>query len=88
MEKKASLVEELRSLAVGKKGRSDTARLGDYLEEIEAAMAKGVRRDQILATLRKHGFSFSMEGFQSALRIQRKKRAEQTTSSTSKRKTR
>jgi hypothetical protein len=74
MEKRATLVEELRNLAAGSRGRSDTARLGDYLEDIEAAMEKGVSRAQILATLRRHGFTFSMQGFQSALWRQRKLR--------------
>jgi hypothetical protein len=82
MDKKA-MKESLWGLAEGADGRSDSALVGELLGEIDAAMARGVRREVILASLRQHGVSLTLQGFQTALRRKRKERATREAKGTS-----
>lgn len=67
--------EALRSLAKDDSARSETARLRDIFDEVEAALAKGVRREAVLATLHAKGFTMSPAGFKTALQRIRKERS-------------
>lgn len=56
--------------------RSETAHLKHLLEEVEAALAVGVKRELVLEVLHKQGFKFSMRGFETALyRLRKRKKA-------------
>ncbi len=67
--------EALRSLAKDDSARSETARLRDIFDEVEATLAKGVRREAVLATLHEKGFTMSLTGFKTALQRIRKERS-------------
>lgn len=69
-----SVADKLRALAVSNANRSETARLGDILNEIENALKAGVHRAAILQTLNDSGFKMNMKSFESALHRLRKKR--------------
>lgn len=69
-----SAADALRALAKGDANRSDTARLRELIEEIENALAAGVRRTAVLETLREHGISMTFRSFESALYRIRKER--------------
>ena len=71
----ADIVEALRALSAADTGRSNTARLRDVFDSIEAAIGRGVRHEVILAELRKKGFDMEMTGFRSALQRIRKERS-------------
>ncbi|MBN3733193.1 hypothetical protein [Burkholderia sp. Tr-20390] len=64
----SDLSSQLRALARSPDRRSQTARLRDVLEDVEAAIAAGVRHEHILRTLHDGGFTFTMSGFKQALR--------------------
>ena len=67
-------IEKLNDLAVATDGRSESARLGDVISEVEAALRAGVKRKIVLETLHQnYGFKMSMSGFEKALRRIRKK---------------
>ena len=67
-------IEKLNDLAVATDGRSESARLGDVISEVEAALRAGVKRQIVLETLHQnYGFKMSMSGFEKALRRIRKK---------------
>jgi hypothetical protein len=58
----------------------DSTVIWAMLPEIEAALARGVTRQQVLDTLRKeHGLTLELRGFDSALRRARKARDKQKT---------
>ena len=71
-----SVADVLRALATGDKGRSETARLRDIVDEIEAALAAGVSRAAVLETLNAQGFTMTLKSFESALYRIRKKRTQ------------
>jgi hypothetical protein len=71
---KTSVVEVLRALATGDKNRSETARLRDFIDEIENALAAGVSRAAVLETLHNQGFTLTLKSFESALYRIRQKR--------------
>lgn len=71
---KNGVAAALRSLAAGEKSESETARLRDVFEDIEAALAAGVSRAAILEELHTQGFTLSLKGFESALYRLRKKK--------------
>lgn len=71
-----NLVGALRALTEDTSARSETARLRDVFDEIEAALNAGVRREAVLATLHESGFTMSFTGFKSALQRIRKERVE------------
>lgn len=65
----------LRELAIGGHGRSETAQLRDIIDEVEAALSAGVKREFVLDTLRQsYGFKMSMSGFEKSLSSIRKER--------------
>lgn len=67
----------LFALAREDKGRSNTARLRDVFEDVQAALTAGVKRGIVLETLNGHGFNMTLKGFESALyRIRKQKRGE------------
>lgn len=68
--------EALRKLSEEGPWRSETAHLKHLLEEVEAALAVGVKRELVLEVLHKQGFKFSMRGFETALyRLRKRKKA-------------
>lgn len=68
--------EVLRRLSEEGPWRSETAQLKHLLEEVEAALAVGVKRELVLEVLHKQGFKFSMRGFETALyRLRKRKKA-------------
>lgn len=76
---KKTLSDELKRLALDDGKRTQTARLGDLFEEIEAALASGVTRASIVETLAKNGFDLPLGSFNSTLHRLRKKRKGNTT---------
>jgi hypothetical protein len=69
-----SLRDSLVTLASGTQHRSETARLHDVFDEVEAALQAGVRRKAILETLHANGFTMTLRSFESALARLRKRR--------------
>lgn len=69
-----SVADVLRALATGDKNRSETARLRDIVDEVEAALAAGVSRAAVLQALHDQGFTMTLKSFESALYRIRKKR--------------
>lgn len=64
----------LRALATGDKLRTDTARLRDVFDDVEAALSAGVSRVNVLAELQKLGYTMTLASFKSALQRIRKER--------------
>lgn len=74
---KNSVADVLRGLAEGDKARSETARLRDVFEEVEAALDAGVSRAAVLEALHSNGFTMTLKSFESALyRIRRQRKKE------------
>ncbi|SPA23668.1 conserved hypothetical protein [Cupriavidus taiwanensis] len=65
--KRSSVAGALRALATDSKGRSETARLRDVFEEVEAALSAGVKRQAILDALNAQGFRMTLKSFESAM---------------------
>lgn len=70
----SALVEALRGLKQDTSARSETARLRDIFDEVEATLKAGVRRERVLDTLRANGFTLTLLGFKTALQRIRKER--------------
>jgi len=64
---KNSVIDALRALATGEKARSETARLRDVFNDVEAALSAGVSRAAILETLHSQGFTMTLKSFESAI---------------------
>ena len=75
---KEILSNELNRLASNDEKRTQTARLRDLLEEIEATLASGVTRAAVVETLAKNGFNLPLGSFNSTLHRLRKKRNNNT----------
>ncbi|CAD7742101.1 MULTISPECIES: hypothetical protein [Gammaproteobacteria] len=73
---KTSVADVLRELAKGDKSRSETARLRDVIDEVEAAIAAGVSRSAVLEALHGQGFTMTLKSFESALYRIRKQRGQ------------
>ena len=71
---KNSVADVLRALATGDKARSETSRLRDVVDEVEAALSAGVSRVAILEALHGQGFAMTLKSFESALYRIRKQR--------------
>ena len=69
----------LRDLAAehARTPRSQTARLREVHDDLEAALAAGASHAAVLATLHAQGFSFTLRSFESTLARLRKERREQ-----------
>ncbi len=72
----AKMKSALKALAEGDAHRSTVARVRDVFEDIEAALAAGVSRKAILATLAEQGLPLSLKGLDNALYAIRKQRRE------------
>ena len=66
--------EALRSLVLDNSTRSETARLRDIFDDVEATLKRGVRRETVLQTLQEKGFTMTLASFKSALQRIRKER--------------
>ena len=64
---KTTIADALRELAQGDKARSETARLRDVINEVEATLAAGVSRQAVLEALHNQGFTMTLKSFESAL---------------------
>ena len=71
---KKSASDALRALTKRGPDRSDAARLRALIEEVEAALAAGIRRATVLETLREHGISMTLKSFEGTLYRIRKER--------------
>jgi hypothetical protein len=77
---KTSIADALRALATDDTARSETARLRDIFDDIEATLSAGVSRAAVLKTLHAQGFTMTAKSFESALyriRKQREKKGQQ-----------
>ena len=73
----------LRDLAAEYAGRisgSQTARLREVIDDVEAALAAGASHAAVLATLHAQGFSFTLRSYRNTLARLRKERREQESS--------
>ena len=77
-EEESQLVTALRALRNDATARSDTARLRDIFDEVEAALRSGVRQEALLGALNQNGFQMKTAGFKSALQRIRKERNAQS----------
>jgi hypothetical protein len=73
-----SIVDALRALATSAEIRSETARLRDIFNEVEAALTAGVSRAEVHKTLQKYGFKMTSRGFETALYRIRKQRKQKS----------
>ncbi|MCC7684799.1 hypothetical protein [Janthinobacterium sp. FW305-128] len=74
---KATLKQEILALIEDHASRSKIARLRDVFDEIETAMAAGVKRSEILKALEKQGIVMTLATFENSLQRIRKKRKNQ-----------
>lgn len=72
MDRKA-VSERLRALASDDKKRSKAARLRDVMDDVEAALAAGVTRADVLEALKAHGLEMSLATFETTLKRNRAK---------------
>ena len=70
------LVEQLRELASDDTKRSKAARLRDVIDEVEATLAAGVTRADVVRKLSENGLEMTLAAFNSELQKTRKKRRE------------
>ena len=75
---KTRVADVLRELAEGEKNRSETARLRDVINDVEAVLAAGVHRSAVLEALHGEGFTMTLKSFVSALYRIRKQRGQST----------
>ena len=79
---KNSVADALRELAKTDKNRSGAARLFELIDEVEATLKAGVRRETVLKTLNDNDFKMTLKSFESALYRIRKKRGKLATTTT------
>ena len=72
-------LQELASAATDK--RSKVARLRDVVDDVEAALAAGVRRSAVVEKLAEHGLEMTLSTFDSSLRRIRQKRVNKSVTS-------
>lgn len=72
---KNKVASALQELATNDETRSETARLRDILDDVEAALDAGVNRVKVLEALHQQGFKMTLRAFDSALYRLRKQRA-------------
>ncbi len=74
-----NISKKLEALAKGK-NRSDTAKLRDIFDQVEAALEAGALRADVYAALKESGFKFTLESFELAIyRIRKERGAIQAT---------
>ena len=71
---KEKVIEQLMALAASSSKRSKAMQLEDVITGVEAAMAKGVSRAEIVKTLSESGLEFTLSYFDTSLKRIRKKR--------------
>ena len=71
---KEKVIERLMALAASSSKRSKAMQLEDVITGVEAAMAKGVSRAEIVKTLSESGLEFTLSYFDTSLKRIRKKR--------------
>ncbi|WP_081082382.1 hypothetical protein [Burkholderia diffusa] len=71
---KKTVAERLRALASDDKKRSKAARLRDVIDDVEATLAAGVSRSDVVEELAKHGLEMTLTTFETTLRRIRQKR--------------
>ena len=71
---KKILVEQLRTLASDDAKRSKAARLRDVIDEVEATLAAGITRAEVVKKLSENGLEMALATFNSELQKIRKKR--------------
>jgi len=69
----AAVAEDLLDAPASSTARSETAQLADLIEQIDAAMARGVSRRELHARLQKRGLTMSLPVFDNALHRIRKR---------------
>ena len=72
---KSDMIEKLKALSNSDQ-RPASARMRDYMDGIETALANGVRRADIVATLNDGGIQITMKNFEQTLYRERRKKAE------------
>lgn len=74
MMNRTGAVNALRDLAESSDERSQAAKLTTMIDDVEAALAAGVRRTAIVETLAANGLSMTLKNFETALyRIRRRR---------------
>ncbi|WP_246089453.1 hypothetical protein [Paraburkholderia guartelaensis] len=68
-----AVVEDLLDAPATSTARSETAQLADLIEQIDAAMARGVSRRELHARLQKRGLTMTLPVFDNALHRIRKR---------------
>lgn len=79
---KNTIESVLHELATGDANRSETARLRDIFDSVEAAQRAGVSRVKILEALHEKGFTMALKSFESALYRIRKQKSKTGTKNT------
>ena len=79
---KNSVADALRELVKTDKNRSETRRVFELIDEIEAALKAGVHRETVLKTLNEQGFAMTLNSFKNALHSARKKMGKLATTTT------
>lgn len=74
---KNKVASALQKLVASDETRSETARLRDIIDDVEAALTAGVNRMKVLEALHEQGFKMTLRAFDSALYRIRKQRAKQ-----------
>ncbi|CAD6560704.1 hypothetical protein ACFQ3P_34880 [Paraburkholderia sabiae] len=69
----AAVAEDLLDAPAASTARSETAQLADLIDQIDAAMARGVSRRELHARLQKRGLTMSLPVFDNALHRIRKR---------------
>lgn len=72
---KQAVVERLMALATSDQTQSKAARLREVLADVEAALAAGARRCDVVAALEAGGLGMSLSTFETTLKRLRAKRA-------------
>ena len=72
---KSEIVEKLKALSSSDQ-RPASARMRDYMDWIENALAQGVRRADIVAALNEGGIAITLKNFEQTLYRERRKKAE------------
>lgn len=73
---KSEIIEKLKALSSSDQ-RPASARMRDYIDWIETALANGVRRADIVASLNEGGIPITLKNFEQTLYRERRKKAEE-----------
>ena len=78
---KKGLSERLKTVSGDDSKRSNSALLSDVIDDVEAALAAGVRRSAVVEKLAEHGLEMTLSTFDSSLRRIRQKRVNKSVTS-------